>query len=73
MRERSRSGRVRYRWAKKRERNEALDCRVYALGALYVVASQVCEDQLGLDGIEWSKFWDFVERWAEARQVGDRQ
>ncbi len=41
-------------------RNEALDVRVYAMGALYVFAGDVC-DFLELDQIEWGVFWGHAE------------
>jgi len=43
-------------------RNEALDCRVYAMAALYVIRSKIIEE-LGLDEEEvtWEKFWQILE------------
>jgi phage terminase large subunit GpA-like protein len=42
-------------------RNEALDCRVYAMAALYVVHAKILEE-LGLDegSVSWADFWEIV-------------
>ncbi|MFW6074732.1 MAG: phage terminase large subunit family protein [Chloroflexota bacterium] len=42
-------------------RNEQLDCRVYAMGALNVHARAVCEEVLDLEELDWSAFWDWWE------------
>lgn len=42
-------------------RNEALDCRVAAMGALYVFAGEVCEI-LEMEQIEWPTFWNAAEK-----------
>lgn len=67
VRETTASGTRRYVWRKTRERNEAHDCRVYALGALYVHAVDISERILGNEeGVEWDAFWD----WAESTYAG---
>ena len=59
--EKTKSGQVRYIWhLPKGRRNEVEDCRVYALGALYLIASMV-EEAIGADGgISWNLFWEYV-------------
>jgi phage terminase large subunit GpA-like protein len=58
--EKTRNGQTRYVWTKPAgRRNEALDCRVYALGALYVLATQAGESEDG--SIDWPGFWDWVK------------
>lgn len=61
VREITRDGRERYVWRKIRERNEAHDCRIYAMGALNVYAADVMES-LGSDQIDWQKFWEFISK-----------
>ncbi|MFW6312253.1 MAG: phage terminase large subunit family protein [Spirochaetota bacterium] len=61
VKEKARTGHVRMRWMKKRERNEPLDCRVYAMGGLYIHAQAVSEEMLGLEQIDWKAFWDWWE------------
>lgn len=52
-------GQERYVWSKPEgRRNEALDCRVYALGALYVLASAACNAEDG--SVDWAEFWRVV-------------
>jgi phage terminase large subunit GpA-like protein len=68
-REVRRSGYVRYRWVKRYERNEALDCRVYAMGALYVLATDISERAFGVDYIDWPQFWTWAEKWAEVQRT----
>jgi len=58
--ERTKTGIKRY-WKKLRERNEQLDCRVYALAALHVSAKEICEHELKIDGIDWDEFWDYIK------------
>lgn len=53
-----RKGYTHYEWHKIRERNEALDCRVYAMGALYTLASTVSGAVDGNGLINWSYFWE---------------
>ncbi|MBL8966885.1 MAG: phage terminase large subunit family protein [Spirochaetaceae bacterium] len=56
-----RFGRPRPIW-KRRGRNEALDARAYALGALYVVASAATapdDDKAG--SVDWPLFWELAE------------
>lgn len=58
------TGFVRYVWKKVRERNEALDCRVYALGAVYLLASTMSNQADG--SILWEDFWTF---WDEQKKL----
>lgn len=58
--EKTRSGATRYVWKQIRERNEQLDCRVYASAALYVLASMVQEEISPEDPISWPDFWNLV-------------
>lgn len=58
----NKDGRAVIRWSiPKDRRNEALDCRVYALAAVYVYASIICLEEFGFESIEWPTFWDYVE------------
>lgn len=59
--EKTRTGQRRYVWKiPDGRRNEALDCRVYALGALYVYASEISA-QVREDGlVDWVAFWDWL-------------
>lgn len=58
MRETTRTGAVRYIWhLPGGRRNEALDARVYAMGALYVYAKFVCEVEFEGEQIDWKDFW----------------
>lgn len=59
------SGRTVMRWSKLKgiTRNEPLDCRVYAMGALYVFKERF-KESLGLDKdveMTWEDFWDLTE------------
>lgn len=66
MRETTRTGTTRYVWhLPAGRRNEALDARVYAMGALYIFAQFVCEEVYAGEKIEWKQFWD----WCESREV----
>jgi phage terminase large subunit GpA-like protein len=57
----NRLGHARTYW-KARGRNEALDCRVYALGALYVYASALTAPEDDKSGeVDWPLFWDILE------------
>lgn len=49
-----------YRWRKIHQRNEALDCRIYAMGAVYYMAWAYAQNN-GLDFIEWRDFWDSLD------------
>ena len=60
VKEKMKSGATRYIWKQIRERNEQLDCRVYSMAALYVLASMVREEIDPNEPIEWSVFWDLV-------------
>jgi phage terminase large subunit GpA-like protein len=55
------SGAVKFEWKKSRERNEALDCRVYALAALYVLAAIVQGEVSPDEPIAWEDFWTLAE------------
>lgn len=46
---------------KRHGRNEALDCRAYALGALYVVAAEATGTDEDPYSVDWSAFWDLIE------------
>lgn len=59
--EKTRSGATRYIWKQIRERNEQLDARVYAMAALYVLASMVNEEVSPDDPISWDTFWQLVK------------
>jgi len=60
--ETDRMGRTRRFW-KVKGRNEALDCRVYALGALYVVASAITAANDDKSGeVDWPLFWETVAK-----------
>jgi len=54
------SGAVRWEWKKNRERNEALDCRVYSMAALYVLASTVQDEISPDEPISWDAFWGIL-------------
>jgi phage terminase large subunit GpA-like protein len=54
------SGATKFEWKKSRERNEALDCRVYALAALYVFAAIVQGEVSPDEPISWETFWSLV-------------
>jgi phage terminase large subunit GpA-like protein len=51
------SGATKFEWKKSRDRNEALDCRVYALAALYVFAAVVQGEISPDEPISWESFW----------------
>ncbi len=55
------SGATKFEWKKSRERNEALDCRVYGLAALYVFAAMVQGDVSPDEAIAWETFWKLVQ------------
>lgn len=59
-----RTGYTRWIWHKVRDRNEALDCRVYALGAVYLLASSMSNMPDGT--ILWDSFWDF---WRQQKKL----
>lgn len=61
-----RTGYTRWIWHKVRERNEALDCRVYALGAVYLLASSMSNRPDG--SILWDAFWDF---WRQQKKLSE--
>ena len=60
VKETTRTGQSRLVWHKPEgRRNEALDCRVYNLGALYVLATLACESEDG--AVDWSMFWGALQ------------
>jgi phage terminase large subunit GpA-like protein len=61
VKQKTRSGAVRYVWKQKISRNEQLDCRIYAMGALYAFASYVSEDVSPGDPIPWASFWKMMK------------
>jgi len=62
--ETTRTGAVRHVWhLKSGRRNEAHDCRIYAMGALYYFATAAWEDTFPNDEFSWPDFW----KWAEKR------
>lgn len=62
VKETLRNGGTRYVWKQIRDRNEQLDARVYALAALYVLASMV-QDQVSPDeSISWEQFWKILKK-----------
>jgi phage terminase large subunit GpA-like protein len=60
VREKNKAGIMTTKWKQVRERNEALDCRVYGFAALHVLASLAAAD-LGIDGIPWDKIWELTK------------
>lgn len=64
--ERMKNGKIRYQWVlPEGKRNEALDCRAYAMGMVYHLAGEVMEHYFNKDakdGIEWNKFWQLLEK-----------
>jgi len=60
VKEITRAGQERYIWRKIRTRNEAHDCRVYALGALHVYAHDVTTALGGDEQIDWGAFWQYL-------------
>lgn len=59
--ETDRFGRLRVYW-KKRGRNEPLDCRAYALGALYLVASAMTGTDDNPNAVDWPLFWEYLAK-----------
>lgn len=57
--EKDRFGRIRTYW-KTRGRNEALDCRAYALGALYVTAAAYTGTEDAPASVDWAAFWEYL-------------
>lgn len=60
VRVKTKSGAPKWEWKQIRNRNEALDCRVYAMAALYVFASMVKEEINPNGTIPWADFWRLV-------------
>lgn len=59
--EKLRSGATRWVWKLPGgKRNEALDCRVYAMAALYVLAGQVSDEVSPDSPISWDSFWTML-------------
>ena len=59
--EKTKYGAKRYVWKNPSgKRNEALDCRVYAMAALYVIASMVQEEVSPDEAISWETFWTML-------------
>ena len=54
------SGGTIYEWKQIRARNESLDCRVYAMAALYVLAGAVSEEVSPDEPISWERFWTML-------------
>ena len=42
-------------------RNEALDCRVYAMAGVYIYAAMITESVYEEEGIDWPQFWGYCE------------
>lgn len=62
--EKTRTGQTRYVWTKPAgRRNEALDCRVYAMGALYVFATMAGGAEDG--SIDWPIFWEWAKKYCK--------
>lgn len=60
-----RDGRKRPAWhLPEGRRNEQLDCRNYAYGALNVLAYFTCAEQLQLEQIDWDAFWQLAEKFS---------
>ncbi len=61
--ETTRTGAIRYVWhLKSGRRNEAHDCRIYAMGALYYFATTAWEDTFPNDEFSWPDFWEWAEK-----------
>lgn len=61
VKQKTKSGAVRYIWKQKIARNEQLDCRIYAMGALYAFASYVSDDMSPGAPIPWASFWKMAK------------
>ena len=62
--ETTKTGQKKYQWhIPHGRRNEAHDCRVYAMGALYVFASLVSEEIFEGEEVPWAKFWEWIEKY----------
>ncbi len=72
--DRGRDGRQVVRWRKIHTRNEALDCRVYAMGALYVAFDDwqrtVSQEDETEQAHGWGEFWTVGEREREQQERG---
>lgn len=53
-------------WEKEQERNEALDCRVYALAMVYALRDSLIVEH-GLDDFPWVTFWEYLAEIKEVR------
>jgi phage terminase large subunit GpA-like protein len=74
--DRGRDGQKIMRWRKVHTRNEALDCRVYGLGALYVFFDDWRRGVTKEDETEqahgWSEFWGVGEQRQRERETANR-
>jgi phage terminase large subunit GpA-like protein len=61
VKEKTKSGAVRMVWKQIRQRNESLDCRIYALAGLYLLASMISEELSPDDPIPWDLFWKILK------------
>ena len=48
------------RWYKLYHKNEALDCRVYAVAAMHIFAHQTCVDGWGLEKTDYEAFFEWA-------------
>lgn len=63
IKERDKYGHIRYFYKQIRSRaNHALDCRVYALAALFIYAYDLLVDFHGQDAIKWVEFWSLMQQ-----------
>lgn len=63
MKETTRTGKIKYVWhLASGRRNEALDARVYAMGALYVLRWIASEEMELEEEMAWIEFWDYCEQ-----------
>lgn len=63
VRERDKYGKLRFRWKLPHgSRNEQLDCRVYAMAALYLHAQMVAEQVFGEEQVIWINYWKWVQQ-----------
>jgi phage terminase large subunit GpA-like protein len=68
--ERTRTGQIRHRWhIPHGKRNEAHDCRVYAMGALYLFASMVGEEVFPGEEFTWPKFWEWIAEYNKTKDL----
>ncbi len=65
--ERTKTGKIKYSWhLKLGRRNEAHDCRIYAMGALEYFATTAWGQEFPNDPLVWSgqdvSFWEWAEK-----------